>query len=106
MMLKNKTIKTIASEYFTYKTKLIAGSPNDNNRSDVWLIDFDLPLINCETKLDLKWTKNCVMSEIYKTPEVPTNRNADLPNLLIQATANSGATFQINNAKLYVPLRL
>ena len=65
---------------------------------------FDLPLINCETELDLKWRKNCVISEIYKTSEVSADPNANLPNNLIQATTTTGATFQINNAKLYVPV--
>ena len=67
-----------------------------------YLINFwrslDLPLINCEIGLDLKWTKNCVISEIYKTLEVPANPNANPPNSPIQATATTAATFQINNA--------
>ena len=61
-------------------------------------------MINCETELDLKWRKNCVISEIYKTSEVSADPNANLPNNLIQATTTTGATFQINNAKLYVPV--
>ena len=60
-----------------------------------------MSLINCEIKLDLKWTKNCVISEIHKTLEVPAKQNANPPNPLIQATT-TGATFQIYNAKLYV----
>ena len=39
---------------------------------------------------------------IYKTPEVLDNSDANLPNPLIQAATTTGATFQINNAKLYV----
>ena len=55
-------------------------------------------------QLDLKCRKNCVICEIHKTPEVPANPNANLPNPLIQATATTGTIFQINNAKLYVPI--
>ena len=52
----------------------------------------------------MKWTKNCVLSEICKTPEVPANPNPNPLNPFIQTTATTGATFQINNLKLYVPV--
>ena len=52
----------------------------------------------------MKCTKNCVISEIYKTSEVPENANANPPYPLTQATATTGALFQISNAKLYVPV--
>ena len=105
--------KTITSKSFTYKTKIIASTSNDNNALDAEFVfplkyfcnfwrSLDSPLINCETELDLKGTKNYLISEIYKTPEVPANPNANPPNPLIQVTATTGATFQINNAKLYV----
>ena len=72
--------------------------------SNFWRF-LDLSLINCEIELDLSWSKECIISEIYKTPEVPANANANPPNPLIQATAaTTSATFQINNAKLYVSL--
>ena len=60
----------------------------------------DLPLISFEIELNLKWTKYCAISERYKTPENPADPNASPPNPLIKATALTGATFQINNAKL------
>ena len=52
----------------------------------------------------MKWTENCVISEIHKTREVPANPNANPPNPIIQATAATGTTFQINYVKLYVPI--
>ena len=55
------------------------------------------PLINCETEFDLTWSKYCVISEIFRTPEVGRANSSD-------ATLKTGATFQINNAKLYVPV--
>ena len=71
--------------------------------SDFWRT-LHLLSINCETELNLKWKKYCLISEIYKTPEVCANPNANLPNLLIQVPTTTAATFQINSAKLYVPV--
>ena len=55
----------------------------------------NLPLINFEIKLDLTWSKNCVISEILRTPEVERANPAD-------EKLRTGATFQINNAKPFV----
>ena len=44
----------------------------------------DLPLINCETELDLSWTKDCVLIEHH--------------NSII------GVNFMITSTKLYVPV--
>ena len=63
-----------------------------------------LTLINCEIELDLKKTKNCVISEISKTTEFYANPNANPLNPLLQAAIATGASFQINNGKLYVPV--
>ena len=64
----------------------------------------DLPLINCEIELDLRWTKNCVISEISIIPRVPGNPNANPPVRDKAAIQTIGASFQINNAKSYVPV--
>ena len=61
-------------------------------------------MVNCEIELELSWSKECIISEIYKTPEVPANPNANPPNILINITAKTSATFQMNIAKLYVPV--
>ena len=55
----------------------------------------DLPLINCRIDLDLTWSKNCVISELSRTPEV----GGDNP---VDATLTTEATFQKSNPKLYV----
>ena len=105
--------KIITSIYFMYKTKIIESMSNDNNTLDAEVIvplkyfsifwrSLDSPLITCEIELNLKWTKTCVITEICKTPEVLANPNANSPNHLNQATVTTGATFQTNNAKLYV----
>ena len=46
-------------------------------------------------------SKECIIYEISITLRIPGNSNA---NLLVPAIQTTGATFQINNAKLYVPV--
>ena len=48
-----------------------------------------MPLINCRVDLSLKWIKNCVLT----TAGIGANANA---------TGADGATFKINDAKLFV----
>ena len=62
--------------------------------SNFWR-SLDLPLINCEIKLDLTWSKNCIISEISRT-----FRAVGKPPVGQVSTATTKATFQINNAKL------
>ena len=50
--------------------------------SNIWR-SFEMPLINCEISLQLKWSKKCIIV-------------ADTVN-------NQDPTSQINDAKLYVP---
>ena len=77
---------------------MIGNTPTDDSRLDTELFvplkhlsnfwrSLDLPLINCETELDLSLPRNSVISEISRTPEV---------------TLATGATFQINNVKLCI----
>ena len=88
---------------------------NDNNILDAGVAfalkylsscwrSLDLPLTNCEIELDLKLPKVCLIPGIHKTPENLANINANLPYPHIQAIPTTGATCQINNAKLYVPV--
>ena len=100
--------KTTTSKYFEYKTKLIESTPNNNSRlnaevavpfknlSNFWRSP-NLLLINYEIELDLTRSKHCVISEMLRTPETEGANPAD-------ETLTTGATFQINNAKLYVPV--
>ena len=60
----------------------------------------DFLLINCKIELDLPWSRYCIISEISKTPAASANP----PVPAVEATHTTGATFQINNAKLYVPV--
>ena len=80
------------SESFKSKIKITGKSPDDNNEKDVeimvplkYLSNFsrtlEMPLINCEVKLDLTWSSTCVI------------------------TNSTGAgRFSITDTKLYVPV--
>ena len=108
--VKNKINKNKAttSRSFEYKTKLIGSTSADNNKLDAevvallrYLSNFwrflDLPLIQCEIEVDLKWSNNWVIFEISRTLEVGRDNSVDV-------TLTIGATLKINNAKLYVPV--
>ena len=61
----------------------------------------DLPLTNCEIELDLSQSRYCVISETSRTSRaVP---NTDPVSYEVATSANS-ATFQVNNAKVSVPV--
>ena len=61
-------------------------------------------MINCVIELDLSWSKECIISEISITPRVAGNPNTNLPVPAVAAIQITGATFQIYNFKLYVPV--
>ena len=106
--IKINNNKTITGKSCECKTELIGSTPNNNKilgaegvaplryLSNFWR-SLDLRLINGETELYLPWSKECILSEISVTPAIAGNP----PNRERQTT---GATFQINNAKLYVPV--
>ena len=66
--------KIITNKTFEYNTKIIRSTSNTNNilnaevfvslkyLSNFWR-SLDLPLINRQIKLDLTWTKNCLISK-------------------------------------------
>ena len=64
----------------------------------------DLSLFNCKTELDLSWSKEYMISEISIRPPVVGSPDANLSVPEVSAIQATGATFQINNAKLYVPV--
>ena len=60
-----------------------------------------MPLISCETEIDLSWSRYCIITEISRTfNAVP---NTDPVRYQVTSETNS-ATFQINNAILYIPV--
>ena len=101
--------KTATSKSFKYKTKLIGSTPNKNNILDAevvvplkYLSVFGDLLIchwfNYEINLDLRWSKNCVISEISKAFRA-VDPNAHLVAHEVERTT-IWATSQINNANL------
>ena len=118
----------VSSNAFKYKSKLLDNMPNVNSTNDPpagggarpanpnydanesgrvtldlvvplkYLGSFrralNIPLISCEVSLELKWEKNCVITSNQ------INRNLDEGN----TAAPTGATFTINDCKLYVPV--
>ena len=72
-------IKKEKSKYFEYKTKITGNIQAVNNRLDgevlvplKYLSNFwrslDLPLVKWEIELDLTLLRNCIISEISRTP--------------------------------------
>ena len=94
--------KTTTSRSFEYMTKIIERTPANNSRLNtevvILLKNFrnfwrSLVLINCETKLDLSWSKDYVISEISGTDALEGANSAD-------AAETIGVTFQINGVRL------
>ena len=61
--------------------------------SNFWR-SLNLPLINSEIQLDLTWSKNCVLSEILRTPE----QGGDNP---VEVTLTTGATLYPYSHSVY-----
>ena len=55
-------------------------------------------------ELDLSWSKNWITSKISITHRLLADPDANPPVQEVAAIETTGATFQINNAKLYVPV--
>ena len=110
---KKNNNNTTTSKSFKDKTKIIKSTPNNpcglnaevvvplKYLSNFWR-SLDLPLINCEIELDLRWARNCIISKISRTFKA-VDPNVD-PVVYQVTSQTTTATFQINNAKLYVPL--
>ena len=56
-------------------------------------------LINFEVKLDLPWSKNCIISEIFNKPGIDTNRVAVPLIVNAPATSTTSTLFQISIRK-------
>ena len=78
---------------FEYKTKIIG-----RTLANKFL---DLPLINCKMEINLSWSKDCIISEIIRTPEVPAGPAANPSTDLVRPTQTTEATFEINDCKPY-----
>ena len=105
--------KTTTSKHFKYQKKIIGSTIDNANRlfaevvvplryiSNFWR-SLDLPLINCEIEFDLLWARNFITTEISRTFRAV---NPTTNPVVYQVTSQIAiATFQINNAKHYVPV--
>ena len=88
--------KTTTSKSFKCKTKISGSTPPDNSRLDAEVVvpskylsnvlrSFDLLLINCEIELNLRWTKNSIISEISIADAVAANSDNSDANPPVQA---------------------
>ena len=101
--------KTITRKYFEYNTKTIQRTLDDNNTlnaevvvplkylSNFWRF-LDLPVINCEIKFDLSWSKEFIISEISITPTVPGNLDANSSVSDMGVIQTTGETFETKSA--------
>ena len=106
--------KTTTSRSFEYKTQIIGSMLIDNDTlgtkvvlpskylSIFWRY-FNLLFINCKRELALSQSKDCI-TEISRTHATATNPAVIPPTPTEPATTTTGATFQINSTKLYVPI--
>ena len=93
--------KTVTSESFEYKLKIIGGTSINNNTLYTGFVvplkcfsNFrrSLSLTNYEIDLDFPWSKDCLIPEISRKAVMFAN----LPALAEQETSTTSATFQIN----------
>ena len=111
-------IKVVNSESFKYKNKITGNTYNvdaDDDDYDVnkngkqeielaiplkYLGNFwralNIPLVNCEVFLELKWNKNCVITSLEE-------REVDAGLPVVRDNSPTGATLAINDCKLYIP---
>ena len=111
-------INVVNSEAFKYKNKIIGNTYNvdaadqgyDVSKNGTQKIELaislkylgnfwralNIPIINCEVSLELKWDKNCVITSLEQ-------RQVDAGPPVVRDNAPTGATLAINDCKLYVP---
>ena len=108
-------IKVVNSNTFTYKNKIIGNTYNVNAGADGYEVNkngtqevesaiplkhlgnfwraLNIPLTSCEVSLELKWNKNCIITNLEQRDIGEGNRD----------NAPTGATLSITDCKLYVP---
>ena len=91
------------SQSFDYKASITGQLENNEDEKDVKIVaplkhlskffrELDIPLINCGISLDLKWSKNCVLTSKATRKADPAINNP------------TNAEFSITDCKLYVPV--
>ena len=109
----------VNSSPFKYKNKIIGNTNNVNEGADGYDVNknsmrkvelaiplkylgnfwraLNIPLISCEVFLEVKWNKNCVITNLER-------RQVDAGPPVVRDNAPTGATLAINDCKLYVPV--
>ena len=112
-------IRIVNSNTFKYKNKIIGNTYNvaagaagyDANKNGTQTIELaiplkylgnfwrvlNIPLISCEVSSELKWNKNCVITSLER-------RATDENNPPNRDGAPTGATLDITDCKLYIPV--
>ena len=112
-------IKVVNSNAFKYKNKIAGNTYDvaaaaldyDANKEGTRVIELaiplkylgnfwralNMPLISCEVSLELKWDKNCIISSQER-------RQVDTGPPIVRDDAPTGATLNINDCKLYIPI--
>ena len=109
----------VNSNTFKYKNKIIGNTfnvdaaaagydANENGTQEVeigiplkylgnfWRV-LNMPLISCEVSLELKWNKNCIITNLKE-------RQVDAGPPVVRDGAPTGASLAINDCKLYIPV--
>ena len=111
-------VKVVNSNAFKYKNKITGNTYNvdagaagyDANKNVTRAIELaiplkyvgnfwralNMPLISCEVSLELKWNKNCIITSLQE--------RLIQPLLVARDDVPTGATFDINDCKLYIPI--
>ena len=112
-------IKIVNSNTFKYKNKITGNTynvdagvdgydVNKNGKQEIGLAiplkylgnfwrALNIPLISCETSLELKWNKNCVITSLEE-------RQVDAGPPVVRDNSPTDATLAINDCKLYIPV--
>ena len=110
-------IKVVNSNKFKYKNKITGNTynldagvdgydVNKNGKQEIelaiplkYLGNFwralNIPLINCEVSLELKWNKNCVITSLKET-------QVDAGPPVVRDNSTTGSTLAVNDCKLYI----
>ena len=81
------------SESFKYKTSIVGKTPEDNDSLSNFWRSLHILFINWKVELISTWSKSCVLVDITV--------DADADSAIV---VRSGATFQIADTKLYIPV--
>ena len=112
-------MKVVNSNAFKYKNKVIGNMYNILNTADDYVAAkegtqeielaiplkylgnfwraLNMPLISCEISLELKWGKTCIITSLEE-------RQVDAGPPVVRDDGPTGATLNITDCKLYIPV--